>query len=342
MTRRRVAAALAVLLVAATAGATSAQSREVVAPTDLESWYNVSPQAALRGLPPVQPYPPGTLHVGVAAGNEESRTYVTLDLAALSADTPLDTGVLVLPVAPDGGTRNPQSAAFEACLAPDPGPSVSGSLDPPPAIDCSVRAGAVRAPDGTRFTIDLAPFGDRLRDGGLAIVSSVEGRAPGATWHVAFHRNDSEAADAAPITARFAVPPTASSSTGSSSTVPTRTSEALPGRSSAGTDRDPDETIVDLPSQGAAAGSATSGPIAGVAPSGAPPAREERPSSDVAAQPIAPVAAVASGGFRYGAVFGLPLVLLAFVAYFGIALTRDVRPAAPRGPASPAPAPPPD
>jgi hypothetical protein len=36
-----------------------------------------------------------------------------------------------------------------------------------------------------------------------------------------------------------------------------------------------------------------------------------------------PAAAIGEPGFKYGAVFGLPLALLAFVWYFGAALTRD-------------------
>ena len=332
MRGRRVAGSLAVGVAAVAWVATSAtlaRTGEVVTPTDLEAWYNVSPQTLLRGLPPVQPYPPGTLHVGVAAGNEESRTYLTLDLSAVPDGTPLDGGVLVLPLAPDGGTRNPEAARLEACLAPDPGPSVHGSLDPPPAVDCATSSAALRDADGAGFTVDLGPFGDRLRDGGLALVAAAEGRAPGETWHLAFHPRDSDDQDAIPITARFSAAPSAE--------VP---GEGSPNASvaappSAGADAGPGETIVGLlPGLGPVGPGLVPSTAIAATQVDAPPA-EPRPAPGVAPRPITPAATVTSGGFRYGAVFGLPLALLAFVAYFGAALTRDVPPAVRRDPVSP-------
>jgi len=325
------AMAAGVLVVASTASlVSSASAGEVVALTNLESWYNVSPQTSLRGLPAVDPYPPATLHVGVAAGNEESRTYLTLDLSGVDPNT---AGVLILPVAPDGGTRNPESAKFEVCLAPDPGPRVSGSLDPPPAMDCSVRSPAVRDVSGARFTVDLAPFSGRLQKGGLALAATAEGRASGTSWHVAFHRKDSKATGAMPITARFPVQPSATHPAGGEAVAPDRpTATAGAVEPSAVVGIGADEPVVDVGSSLGTLnpGVVSSEPIVGVAPVGASAAGGEVPSTGVAAQAVTRATSVAAGGFRYGAVFGLPLVLLAFTAYFGVALTRDVRPAAPR------------
>lgn len=205
-------ASAALFLIAMGAGP-QAHAAEATVPTDMEAWYHITPQPT-QGLPPASPYPPETLHIGVAGGVENARTYLTLDLASVEVGSVITGGILTLPVDPSGGTIEAESAQMEACLAPQAPQSVQGSTEPPPEIDCSVRAEAVFADDPfPHFTVDLAPFIEitdafgGLRSGGVALMRAPAAQSTNATWHVALYAKDNDSEDARPITAAFAFDP---------------------------------------------------------------------------------------------------------------------------------------
>src|SRR5438128_3904999 len=89
------------LLLSSTASAvvplTGATSGTATVHIGTDAWYSASaactssPAGCLPAGAPA-PYSAKTLHVGVAAGQEESRTYLSLDLAALPAGTALTGG----------------------------------------------------------------------------------------------------------------------------------------------------------------------------------------------------------------------------------------------------------
>ena len=326
---RALAAALVLAGASTPATTAAAQPGPVVAPTAVEAWYNIAPLAA-PGLPPLNPYPPSTLHVGVTGGSEDSRTYLTLDLSRVPAGSTITGGVLILPVDPDGGTRNLEDVGMEVCLAPDPGVDAEGSLEPPPPVDCSVRSPAVldEGADRPRFRVDLAPFAARLADGGLALLASDATQADGASWHVALYRRDNEAAEAVPITATLELGAPGDDAQGGA--------EGAPAPTDLGDEGTSDATGVRPPAQGSSQPQA--GPLADfglpgdlAAPSATdidPPATDTGQAPPLAggaasAQPVAIGGPLEGGGFRYGVVFVLPLALLVFVWYFGSALTAD-------------------
>ena len=298
----------------------------VVVPTAVEAWYNIAPLAA-PGLPPVNLYPPDTLHVGVTGGAEDSRTYLTLNLAGLPPSATITGGVLVLPVDPDGGTRDLEGVGMEACFAPEPGSEVQGSLDAPPPVDCSMRSAATYEPGTDRpvFRIDLAPFREVLDGGGLALLADDTTRAEGASWHVTLYGRENEAPDATAITATLELELPADDGadreptpTGPGDDGPREPTAAPPPGDGSGevASRLPD---FGLPGELAAPSATDIDP--GSAPAGAPsaPAVGEGPAK----QPVAQAGPPDDGQFRYGVVFVLPLALLVFVWFFGSALTAD-------------------
>jgi hypothetical protein len=342
--RPRLVAGAAVLLVAWAPGpAALAERAGQVASTGVEAWYNVAPLSP-GGLPPVNPYPPDTLHVGVTGGTEDSRTYLTLDLSALPPGATVVGGVLTLPVDLDGGTRDVEAAAMEACFVAEPGREVSGSLDPPPKVDCARRSPAVyRDGDRAAFTVDLAPFDD-LGDGGLALLANQSTRAEGASWHVALYGRDNESPDAVPISAvlEIALP---AGGQGVAGTGPSGGSSALAGGTArldgAGT---PSIALPDFGLPGAlAAPSATEIPGAAQGPQSSGTAALSSGSAPARADVIA---SSERRPYALSLAFTLPLLLLVIAGYFASVLNRPVvlatapapaRSATPRPPASPSP-----
>lgn len=298
------------LLFALVGSAPARADTEVIVPTAKESWYFTTPVAAPPGAPALSPYPAGTLHVGVSGGQEDSRSYIALDLGSLPADAEMTGGTLVLPVAPAAaGTRSPESARLRVCRADDPDEDVEGSTAPPPAADCSLSADAEYDADASVFEADLAQFIGFL-DGGLAIVP----RPPATeeSWHVAFHGREAEGEDAEPITARleledagdaFEAPPFFDSGAFGADVHP----EATFGQSA------PDPLL--------------GGPVAPAPRSSPPPTAEVPPAEDGEARVVGrPIVLGTSDGFKYSVIFLLPLLLLVAVPYFGHALTAPLVP----------------
>ena len=273
----------------------------VTVSTAKEAWYLTIPLAA-PGAPPVSPYPAGSLHVGLTGGQEDSRSYVSLDLTSLDSDAEVTSGTLVLPVAPDAGTRSPEAARLRVCRAAAPEDDVEGSTAPPPDIDCSLSADATYAPEQNVFEADLEPFIGFL-DGGLAIVSQPPNSNE--SWHVAFHGRDAEGADG--ISARLTV---AEEAVSEFAPAPALDSESFAA------DIHPEAGVgrpVPSAGLGAAAAPAPKPPVARTPAAGG--------SNRVVTQPVV---LGTEEGFRYSIIFGLPLLLLVAVPYFGTAFTSPV------------------
>jgi hypothetical protein len=307
-----------------------AQPAPVTAAPAAEAWFRtlpVQPPAEAEpctlpsGCPPAlpaplpSPYAAGTLHVGVAGGAEESRTYLALDLSTVGFDSEITGGTLTLPVAtdPQAGTAAPETAALRACaVAGSVQDGVDGALTGAPPVDCATSSEAVyAAAEGdapASYSVDLTPFAESLTAGatGLALVP---GEEPGTAWHVAFSRRDREAEGALPISATLRVTP-ATATTDGPTAAPTVEVAAPVGTGT-----------VDLP------------PLRSGASFAAPPlAPAEQPLTSPVTPEVAaptaqvPVAAVLGGPYAYPAVFLLPLLVAAAVGWAGRAFTRDLLP----------------
>ncbi len=318
--RRRKASILAVVAGAAIAVlglfSSPAAAEELTIGTSAEAWYTVVPTCTAAvacvpkdaGVPAVNPFTAGTLHVARLAGTELARTYLKLDLEALPADATPTGGTLTLPIAtdPTAGTLNPDQAQIQACfMVASFTPGALGSLEEPPVPDCftSATATLVTLPEGSSFVVDLAPFAERWAAGdaneGLALVPLLnEAPPPGPapvplpsqeTWHVAL--NGMDAAAAAKIIASV--------------------SYTLPGSEPLSPPPPPLPRAVALG-------------IPGFFIPGAQPPPVAPPTATVPRQ--TPTVLVATRGFEYAGVFVLPLVALAIGSAVSYSLTREVDP----------------
>ena len=189
-----------------------------------ESWYRGGaadrpalppcglPAVGCAPVPDVTPpnqYPTGTLHVGVAAGAEDSRTYLTLVSSSVPFDQAVTGGTLTLPVLTEteSGTVAPETASLRACLVAAPVKNgVEGAAGGAPAADCktasAARFAAAQGSVGPQFVIDLAPFAQAFAIGEVSL-ALVPGEEPGTAWHVAMSRSDRAAEGSRPITAQL-------------------------------------------------------------------------------------------------------------------------------------------
>jgi hypothetical protein len=299
--------------------------------TAAEAWYRTSPTCGLpagcvdlTALP--SPYAPDTLHVGVNSGQEEARTYLQLDLTKLPAGTKPSGGTLLLPVAsgPQDGTRVPEMAKLQACLVLEEVTEADGPYTAPPEAACdSAAAPAVFVPaEGERpaaFTIDLSPltaiWQQAVPAGVLALVPAAP-TGPSDTWHVALSDRTRTGAGVAPISAALAF---VSSSVDTSSDAPPVVD--APAFESAPVPAIEGGTTFD-------SGGSTSfaAPAVVEAPLLPAPAAQAAPAPVTApAQQVVPVAqSFVQQGFRYPAVFLLPLLLAIGAGWIGRALTRDL------------------
>jgi hypothetical protein len=317
-----------------------ATAQSAAAPTapSAEAWYRTTaaPAAPICTLPvgcPPAPvpsqYPPRTLHVGVTGGQEEARTYLGFDLFEVTGE--ITGGTLTLPVAPDAGSRAPETAKMRACLATAPvQDGVDGEVQPaPPAVDCATSADAVYAAgDGQGpavFTVDLAAFATALGSGAVALaLVPAEGVPPNDDWHVALSQRDRQAQGAVPISATFQVAAAAAAAADSLPSPPAET-DAGPFDFTSPTDGFSSAAPFETPSFGDTDVSFAAPPLDALIdqPIDAPVAPE------VAAPQISgvPVASVLAGPFAYPAVFLLPLLFAVGVGWAGRAFTRDLVPA---------------
>lgn len=334
--RRRLPAAAGVIafavLLLSPVTVANAQATTLTVSPSAEAWYQpppglpaeTSPCDLPTGCGPQAPvavpsqYLAGTLHVGVRGGVEESRTYLTLDLAARAADQSLTGGTLTLPLAigSGSGTLAPDTATLRACLVTDfVIDGIDGRPTGAPATDCATSSIATYVASAgdvpARFRVDLAPFAARwsaLGSASLALVPG-DGSAPSDVWHVAFSRRDradvgaEERITAQLQLARRGDPEPALRATNPIPNTITNTNTA--------------PTVVV--------------PIDASASFAVPPL----PAPDLLALPspepaamthaTAPIAAVVAGGrYAYPAVFLLPLLVGVAIAWTGRAFTRDL------------------
>ena len=328
-TRAAAAVALALLLCLSLWATTSfaATAREVG--TAQESWYHASPAdlgeedptctlpigCAPQPSAPIQPYPEETLHVGIAAGRDTARTFLTLDLAQLPVGALITGGTLTLPVLQDedSGSMRPETAELRACAVIGAVKKArGGAADEQPEYSCETtakttyQAGKDGAPP--TLSVDLAPLAATLATGGVAIVPTQGAQEEGATWHVAFPAREHDSKqqitarleyDAAPALAPV-LPPA----------VPAGDSGAPAG----------DASVTGGDSFAPPADAGASGPVgaldepatdAGVAPApAAAPRTAEQPVVAGAAPPVATTPVAVVGGYAYPGVWLAPLVLV--------------------------------
>lgn len=327
----RAALALAIACGAALGPATVAHaapgSGSVTTAPEAEAWYQAAPVCTLpTGCPagPPSPYAADTLHVGVVAGQEESRTFLQLDLSALPAGTKPAGGQLRLPVASGSrdGTRAPETAKLRACAVTEPVEDVDGEVGTGPKMDCdagSVEAVFVPAADEApaAFTVDLADLASTwitsAAPGALALLPAEE-VAPAESWHVAFSDRTREGEDVAKITAAVSYVATA---VDVSEAPPAAVSAPVDSGFSAPSSFDSGEVFAAPPSTFDAPNTL---PQIETAPQRAMPA----PAPQAALQQVLPVASFVDAGFRYPAVFLLPLLFAVAVGWLARALTRDL------------------
>ncbi|MGH2758232.1 MAG: hypothetical protein ACRDKJ_01580, partial [Actinomycetota bacterium] len=285
------------------------RAEEASVATLAEAWYQTACTTAScpPGLPPVNPYPADTLHVGATGGQEDSRSYLTLDASALPTGARLLGGTLRAPVAPDAGTRSPETAALRACLVTKTVEPAEASFATAPAVDCKTTApGTFRAgtPRAT-FTFELAPFAAAWGSGSpsLALLPAEGAEPPG--WHVAFDARDR--AEGSPITATLRYE------------VASIVEPDLPAED------DKAEGAEDLRSGSGVA--VLAAPLPEPVP--APPITGSEPLP--VAQPAAPPFGPEEVGYRYPAAFLVPLGLLALGGALASSLTRRI-PRAQRSP----------
>ena len=285
------------LLVAVVAGAVAAPAGaedSAPVPPTAEAWY---PSGIGTVAAPLRPE--GTLHVGVAAGQETDRTYLRFDVSDAIGGADVDGVRLTVPIAVDDGTQAPGTAAILACDVS--GTVVDGAGDDLPEAACDGAPTATFVGgDAPAFTVDLPPpTGDEIQ---VALVP-----AGGDTWHVAF---DSRTRDGGrPAAVVVSSPPVASPTPAP----PTPTPTTRPDPAAA----PPDAAPISRESPNLAAPDLTPDPVS-----------PGRVVADEAAAPPTAVSAVPAGGsspFRYPAVFALPLALLVVLGLAGDGLTRPVR-----------------
>src|SRR5205814_8878429 len=114
---------------------------------------------------PASPYPADTLHVGVVAGSETDRTYLSLNLASIAIDSSLTGGTLTVPLDTNAadGNQSANTAHTDACLVTAPVASARASYATPPAPECTTRAPAVYSDTGgpARLVVDLGALAPR-------------------------------------------------------------------------------------------------------------------------------------------------------------------------------------
>ncbi|HWC36375.1 MAG TPA: hypothetical protein VG650_16325 [Mycobacteriales bacterium] len=266
-----------------------------------EAWYATPsggvclPVVGCLPLPVPAPsvYPAGTLHVAVTLGSESARAYVVPALPEPASRRIPSAGMLLLPVdsSPLAGTVDLGSAHIKACLTTGklpPNASARGATaGAPPAVDCKVHSPATYSAETKQFRVDLSRFLAKWRRGtpnrGVALLANTAGASPLVNWHVALD------------------------GTGSSGpTVHSLVSFA----GCHGCDR-PQPTGRPMPAK----------PIASAKALPPPPSPVAVPAPIASPQVAVPAATsavylVRGKNFRYPAIFGAPLAILAGVIFF--------------------------
>jgi hypothetical protein len=283
-----------------------------VVTTSVEAWYHLIPGPTPPPLPtqpePTNPYGEDTLHVGITGGQEDSRTYISLNVEDLPLTFEVEKGFLELPINPDNGTFGETSAHVQVCLSDPPAENVEGSFEEPPEVDCKTKADAkYRKKPYPRLIASLTEFGADLAFSGLAVMPSEKAKENGETWHVAFYGKKNKAKEAKPIKAKLSV----------------TTEDPFASFDDFGSVNEDFGTA--LPGAGGGADiSSVSGPSFGSETVDAPQQAEPPAQAETPAQALPPSAQPASQTRPVTIVWYLPLVLLALASYLASALATQV------------------
>src|SRR3954447_16756580 len=313
----RRAALLACAVVAPLAGmgaGTAKADTSVTVPDVAEAWYAAAPIDVCTtplGCPPDQvptpPYPAGSLHVGVAGGQETARTYVQPDLSQLGGATLLrGTMALHVDTTDTDGSVSPESAKILACgVTAAFADGSAGSASAPPAVDCTTSTHPVYDAKSGVLTLDLGPFLQAWNKGapqlGIALVPNQTQATQTDAWHVTIEGR--KQAGAKPVT----------------STVDYRPApiDAMPGvvLPPPATQPNPSDVPGGLPLPASTSSGVVSAPAPVVAPA------SPTTAAVVAQHPVA-----FAGPITKPAAFLAPLALLAGMLFFARLFTRDASP----------------
>ena len=305
--------------------------QQTVNPT-VEAWYQPNPTCQLPtgclGLdtlpaqPPVQPpaplpevplspYPTGSMHVAVDAGQETARTYLSFSLplfdstlTAASLDIPIDT-------AQADGTVTPEKALIRVCSFQGSITAANGSIANPPTAACTASAKASYVPTGTpRLHADLTPRLGALSSGaGLVLLPDADAVQPTDAWHVVFSAHDrADAAKTPPAAMSVTLTPIEQPSFDDGLGVPEVQPPAVAPPPALGSVSTP-QLPVDVPQ--------------------APTVQNPQPQVPQTYQPV-PQARTVTVGYAYPTVWLLPLAFLLIVPLVARTLTRDLTPVATR------------
>jgi hypothetical protein len=293
------------------AGAQNANRTTV--PVRSAAWYAAAPlctfQPGCSTAAPPNPYPAGSLHVAISAGQTTATTYLTIDLSELPADARFTSASLRLPVDPDGthGSQSPETADMTACLVRGTVDERNAPYGTPPATDCGVFAHPTyqAAAGGTAFVVDVTrivaarPTTDSAS---LALVPSAAAQTGRQTWHVTFYGRQSlpERSVRADVTYEI--------------------DEGAPQLS------ETDEGSIAGPTPAGLPATAFANIWAVALPEAGSPSVVDNGTSPAVAVP-AFSSAPTPAGFAYPIVWALPLVLVIGGVYIGHTLTHDPRPA---------------
>jgi hypothetical protein len=297
----------------------------VTVPDIAEAWYSNEPIDLCTtplGCPPdevpTSPYPPDTLHIGVAGGQETSRTYLLPDLTRIPYGASVISATMTLPVAAGStdGTQSPDSAHVLACVATKPfADGAQGSTAAPPKTDCSTSAKTAYNGRKGVLVLDatalLATGPTGLPPLGIALLPDPKSAQPTDAWHVALNgykrKNVPHVQTVITYSAPPALPP--ADPTGGADVPP------APDAPSGGAALPPPPAPTgDLPPPATTSGADTPPVVAG-----------NQPPTTTAQQPAAFTA-----GIPQPLAFVVPLVLLAGAVFFARVFTRDATPRTPR------------
>lgn len=179
--------------------------KSICVKTDVEAWYHTSTSGSglppITGLPAFNPYEDNTLHAGIKQGSEDSRIYLTFDLSDLSVDAFVESGTLVFAVEPDGSNIS-DDLELQACsVIEPPKKSEQGSFDTPPEVDCTSEVIAkYEEKPLPHFTVDLTDFAASLTAGsGVALLPGKKAVEEQQTWDISTYAKRNEEKDAVDI-----------------------------------------------------------------------------------------------------------------------------------------------
>ena len=273
----------------------------------------VAPPAELTSLPAANPYPAGTLHVGVTCGQETARTYLRYPLEQLEGLT-VTSATLSIPldVNTQNGNATPEASKVLICETSSSRiDATEGTIDAPPPLDCAVSVPMTYV--ATPQPHLQATLGRMAADlpgiTGLVLLPDASKTAQSDAWQVVFSAHTrADAAKTAPATLTVTVDDGTTDEF-----IDTPIDEELPA--------------VDVPQTGGIPGvvPVTNTGFADVPTVQAPVTSPVAPTVD---QP-APQAAttepkLVTVGYAYPAVWLLPLGFLVLVPVVARALTKDL------------------